>query len=198
MEITDEKRKAMADYLAGPLNRFMSAAEKGDIKTMKAALGEVASVDVHEPWYGRTALHCAAHSGSIEAIEFLVAAGAALNALDGNEMTPLMCACLTGRTKGSKAALVLLHHGADALYVRENDGMNAIKFALWGRCTRSVLKELLARGATPPEAEFQMVHLVGQASRVSAIRRWALWLFVIIGLAALWLVFLEIRKSTGG
>lgn len=198
MVVTEEKRKAMADYLAGPINRLMSAAEKGDIKTMKAALGEVASVDVHEPWYGRTALHCAADSGSIEAIDFLVTAGAALNALDVNEMTPLMCACSTGKMKGSKAALRLLHHGADALYVRENDGMNAIKFALWGRCTRPVLKELLARGATPPEAEFQVVNLVGQASRGSAIRRWVRWLLVIVGFAALWLVFLEIRKSTGG
>lgn len=159
MEITEEKRKAMAEYLAGPLNRFMSAAGKGDIKTMKSSLSEVASVDEKEPWYGRTALHCAADSGSIKAIEFLVTAGASLNSLDGNEMTPLMCACSTGKTKGSKAALLLLDHGADALYVRQSDGMNAMKFALWGRCSAELIEQLRALGACNPEPSFPIVHL---------------------------------------
>lgn len=159
MDITEEKRKAMADYLAGPLNRFISAAGKGDIKTMTSALSEVASVDEQEPWYGRTALHCAADSGSTKAIEFLVTAGASLNSLDGNGMTPLMCACSTGKTKGSKAALLLLHHGADALHVREGDGMNAMKFALWGRCSTELIEQLRALGACNPEPGFPIVHL---------------------------------------
>lgn len=159
MEITEEKRKAMADFLAGPLNRFITAAGKGDIKMMKSALSEVASVDEQEPWYGRTALHCAADSGSIKAVEFLITAGASLNLLDENRMTPLMCACSTGKIKGSKAALLLLYHGADALYVRESDGMNAMKFALWGRCSTEVIEQLRSKGANYPEPDFPIVHL---------------------------------------
>jgi hypothetical protein len=41
----------------------------------------------------------------------------------------------------------------------KDDGMDAIKFALWGRCTREVIKKLQAFGATQPAPDFRIVHL---------------------------------------
>lgn len=155
----DEMRKAMDDYLASPLRRLLSAAEKGDIKAMKVALDEGASVVAHDPAYGRTALHAAANGGSKNAVEHLIASGAPLDALDGNMMTPLMCACSTGKKKGSEVALLLLERGADPCYVRKDDGMDAIKFALWGKCSNEVIKRLQAVGASPPGPGFTIVHL---------------------------------------
>lgn len=127
---------------------------------MKAAIHEGASLTEPDPSYGRTALHAAANQGSKKAVEFLIALGAPLNVLDGNMMTPLMCACSTGKKKGSEVALLLLGSGADPRHVRQEDGMNAYKFALWGRCSDEVFEKLQAVGEQPPEPGFRIIHLV--------------------------------------
>ncbi|WP_084651921.1 ankyrin repeat domain-containing protein [Ottowia thiooxydans] len=176
-------------------NFLVSAASAGDLSRVRALLTDDLSVDARDSHYQRTALHVAAEEGHRDVVEFLVASGANLNLLDDTGLTPLMTACSGGR---SAVALFLIRSGADVLHLRPGDGMSALKFALWGRCARPVLKELLVRGATPPEDGFKVVHLVDPASRGGALRRWALGLFVIFGFAALLFVFLEIRKATGG
>ncbi|MGJ7558874.1 ankyrin repeat domain-containing protein [Variovorax sp. RB3P1] len=177
-----------------PSNFLVSAASAGDLSGVRKLIEQGLSIDARDSRYQRTALHVAADEGHKDVVKFLISSGASLNLLDDSGMTPLMAACSSG---SSTVALFLIRSGADVLHLRPEDGMSALKFALWGRCSRPVLKELMARGATPPEAGFQVVHLVGPEARGGAIRRWALRLFITVGLAALWLVFLEIRKSTG-
>jgi ankyrin repeat protein len=155
----DELRKVIEEFDSRPISRLIAAAERGDVKAIRAALDEGASVAEHEPLYGRTALHAAAGNGATKAVERLIAEGAPLDALDGNKMTPLMCACSSGKREGSEVALLLLESGADPLYTRDADGMDAIKFAMWGRCSDHVLQKLRESGAIPPGPEFKVVHL---------------------------------------
>lgn len=155
----EQRLRLIAEYLASPLGRLISASERGDVAAAKAAVDEGASVTEHDPFYGRTALHAAADGGSKNVAEYLVAYGAPLDVLDKNMMTPLMSACSKGKKSGSEVALLLLEKGADARYVRDDDGMDAMKFALWGRCTKEVIKKLQALGAAQPAFGFRIVHL---------------------------------------
>jgi ankyrin repeat protein len=157
---TDEIRSILQEYNKGPLSKLMSAAERGNVKLMRTAIDDGASVHERDPLWNRTALHAAASTGGGKAVEYLLSVGAPLNVLDGNQMTPLMNACSAGKKKGSASAIALLDSGADARYKREEDGMDAIKFAFWGNCSPDVLQKLLDAGAEPPEPDFRVVRLV--------------------------------------
>jgi len=154
-----ERRKVIAKYQANPLSRLISASERGNLKAAKAAVEEGASVTGHDAFEGRTALHAAADGGSKKVAEYLIEAGAELNILDKNMMTPLMNACSKGKKSGSGVALLLLEKGADACYVRKDDGMDAMKFALWGQCTEEVIRQLQNRGVKPPGPDCRIVHI---------------------------------------
>lgn len=158
MNDKEERLKVITEYQASPLSRLISAAERGNLKTAKAAVEEGASVTDHDPFYGRSALHAAANGGSKNVAEYLIASGAELNVLDNNMMTPLMSACSKGKKSGSGVALLLLEKGADARYVRKDDGMDAMKFALWGQCTEEVIKQLQNLGAKQPGPDFRIIH----------------------------------------
>jgi ankyrin repeat protein len=159
MNDKEARHRVIAEYLASPLSRLMSASERDNLTAAKAAVNEGASVTEHEPFYGRTALHAAADGGSKKVAEYLIASGAELNVLDKDMMTPLMSACAKGKENGSGVALLLLEKGANACYMREADGMDAMKFALWGRCTDEVIKQLQILGARQPGADFRIVNL---------------------------------------
>lgn len=140
--------------------QLVSAVENSDLSKTKELLQKGVAVSAHEPTRRRTALHAAADNGSAKFVSFLISAGADLNALDNNAMTPLMCACSKGKKNGSSAALLLIEAGADVGYIRAEDGMSAIKFALWGQCSNTVLEKLLALGAEPPSSDFRVIRLV--------------------------------------
>ncbi len=140
--------------------QLVSAVENSDLSKVKELLQKGIGVSVHEPVYQRTVLHVAADNGSTKFVSFLISAGAELNALDGNAMTPLMCACSKGKKKGSDAALLLIDAGADVRYIRTEDGMSAIKFAMWGQCSNAVLEKLIAFGAEAPPSDFRVIRLV--------------------------------------
>ena len=94
-----------------------------------------------------TALHLAATYGLVRPAELLVSSGAALDLLDGLELTPLMCACSCGGSDGSRVAMLLLIAGADATVVRQGDEMTALKFAA-KECKPEVIQTLIEKGAT--------------------------------------------------
>lgn len=162
------------------------AASMGNLALAKFFIDRGAIIDQLDK-RGRTALSHAAGHGKIPVVKLLVQAGADLSgalsaAVDGgyenivklllearapvNEiidpdlaMPPLLLACAKGKKKGSSIALLLLNAGADASYVRLDDGMSAVKFALWGQCDSKVFAELDKRGAPPAEEAFPVIRL---------------------------------------
>ena len=123
---------------------FLSAAANSNLKAMKELIAD--GVNVNAQPRGCSALHESARLGLLKSAELLIAAGADLNLLDKEETTPLMTACLNGKSKGSKVALMLLQAGADATVVRADDEMTALKFAV-KRSTPEVLQALIDAGA---------------------------------------------------
>jgi ankyrin repeat protein len=170
----------------GEFSPLTSVCGRGDLKLAKLLLKRGAEVDLKGK-YGVTAMSSAVRNGTIPAVKLLLDAGASLDgameaAVDGlriafvkflieagapldqvnrNGMTPLLLACSAGKKKGSEIAMLLLRAGADATYVREEDGMSAIKFGYWGygECSAEVFAELRARGAPEPESDFQILQL---------------------------------------
>lgn len=139
---------------------FVAAAGNSRVDVMKALIELGVDINFRDSRYNQTALHAAASTGSKKTVAFLIEKGASLDSLDGISMTPLMHACSRGKKIGSAIALLLLGHGADATFVRAEDGMTAYKFALWGKCLPEVLDSLRGAGAQLPEAGFQIIHLV--------------------------------------
>ncbi|KAL8725888.1 MAG: hypothetical protein Q9181_006248 [Wetmoreana brouardii] len=91
---------------------LFDAASNGDIKRLEAAL--LPSMDVNaleaDPLQGRAALHIAAESGSVPAIQFLLAHGAKVDLPNSECETPLHEAAFWARPEAIKA---LLNAGAD-------------------------------------------------------------------------------------
>ncbi|WP_440533074.1 ankyrin repeat domain-containing protein [Variovorax sp. YR566] len=151
-------------YVPGdpPANRIVAAGAAGEVPLIASLLQQGVPIDAQHTHYKQTALHAAADAGHLPAVGYLIDQGADLNALDNIEMTPLMHACSRGR---STVALRLMAAGANVEHERSDDQMTALKFALWGRCSRTVIRQLLAQGAKRPEAGFPIVHLSSEEPR---------------------------------
>jgi len=89
---------------------FTYDAAIGDLATVKAFLARGVAVDVRAN--GQTALHGAAVAGQVEVIEYLIAAGADINATDRLGASPLDVAI---SEKRPEAAAYLADHGAKAV-----------------------------------------------------------------------------------
>jgi len=142
-----------------PEYQLVSAAANNDLKKVKALIADGVDVSSHEPLYGRNALHAACKQGLSKMVPFLISVGASLDSLDDNSMTPLMCACSTGKKKGSSLAMMLMDAGADVKYVRKTDGMSALSFANWGQCSAEVINRLIELGAKPLPKDFVNLHV---------------------------------------
>ena len=94
-------RKEMADMIKNitlsPSERLFDSCWNGDLKSMKRDLLDGAKVDwMHKNLNGRTALHAAAFSGSLECCELLISKGATVNMQDAQGKTPQDWAILVG------------------------------------------------------------------------------------------------------
>src|SRR5687767_14936342 len=98
---------------------FVIATANSNHKAMKGLIADGVNINAQPDGY--SALHAAARMGLLRSAELLIAVRADLNLLDKLETTPLMTACLNGKTKGSQVALILLQAGADATVVRAGD-----------------------------------------------------------------------------
>lgn len=131
--------------------------------------GDVNGIASHS---GGTALHTAAGYGRIRSLNFLIQAGADLNATDRMDLTPLMNACHLGLVKGSRAALRLMDAGANVRYVRAKDEMTALKFAVRA-CHPEVIQALIDRGADvdgPPGTDQTALMIAARANNVEALK----------------------------
>lgn len=120
-----------------------------------------------------TPLHSAATYGRVKAARELIQAGADLNAVGDNDMTPLMCACCNGKKLGSQIALMLIEAGADVNSVRKSDDMDALSFAAADLCLPEVLQALIDHGAAvegPPGTDQTPLMLAARANHVEALK----------------------------
>ncbi|XP_049795989.1 poly [ADP-ribose] polymerase tankyrase-1-like [Schistocerca nitens] len=116
--------------------RLVQAAKQqavGELRALIAAGADVAARDGS----GRTALHCAAGWGDVEAARLLVGAGAAVDARTDGGWTPLHCAAANGHAEVAAALLVA---GADR-GATTGDGRTALDVAR--RCNQRRLVEML-------------------------------------------------------
>lgn len=117
-------------------------------------------------------LHAAVEAGSLKEVERLLGQGADLNALDDNDMTPLMSACANGGVRCMNIALRLIEAGADVNYVRVADEMTPLGFAAC-HSRPEVVKALLRRGAKvegPQGAQQTPLMLAARDNNVEAIK----------------------------
>ena len=121
------------------------AASNGSLKEIQLLLGDGIGFDGVAAYSKETPLASAAGSVMLKAVNFLIEKGANIGLPSGYQMTPLMNACHIAKTKGSKAALRLIEAGADVNYVREEDEMTALKFAVTD-CKPEVVQALIDRG----------------------------------------------------
>ena len=99
--------------------QWHQAAKVGDTAFLQQAhSSNSALLSHHKKGIGNTALHWAALRGHLESIEFLLVAGAAVNARNSSKATPLHKAASSGQLA---AVQRLLDAGADAT-VRDDDG----------------------------------------------------------------------------
>jgi ankyrin repeat protein len=149
---------------------FVSAAAHGNVKALTSLIAD--GVNINAQPSGASALHEASRLGILTSAKLLIAEGADLNLLDKEGTTPLMTACLHGKSKGSKIALMLLNAGADATIVRADDEMTALKFAV-KYSTPEVLQALIDAGAEvdgPPGTEQTALMIAARANNVEALK----------------------------
>lgn len=156
---------------------FVVAAARGMIPEMKALLADGADVDgilskFGGALHGGSALHTAARCGKVRVVDFLVTAGANLNLLNDDGLTPLMWACNRGKAEGSAVALRLIEAGADVRLVRKSDEMTALKFAV-GDCLPKVIQTLIDHGAQvdgPRGTKQTALMLAARKNKVASLR----------------------------
>jgi ankyrin repeat protein len=92
---------------------IIKAAKSGDVETIKTLIKSDPSLIEARDSDGSTPLHCATWKGQEKVAEFLVAAGADVNAINQNDhwgTTPLHAAAHANQ---AKIAQLLLDHGAN-------------------------------------------------------------------------------------
>jgi len=157
---------------ASKADAFSIAAANSLLREMKLMLADGHDINAIAPYCGGTALNTAAGYGFIRSVEFLIGAGANLNATDKNDLTALMSACSIGKKKGSRVAMRLIEAGADVKYVRASDEMTALKFAVES-CPAEVIQALIDHGAEvdgPRGTDQTALMLAARSNNVSALK----------------------------
>ena len=152
---------------------FFKAISNNDLKAAKCLIkNSDIDIDYSEPRLGKTPLSYSAYLGLTKCVDYLLSLNADINKPDGNDMTPLMVACSNGQVKGSKIALKLIESGANVNYVREEDEMTALKFAV-GSCKPEVIEALVQGGADidgPESSELTALMLAARNNNVEALK----------------------------
>lgn len=112
---------------------------------MQLLLADGVDINSIASYSKRTSLSAAASQGATKAVEFLLANGANVNALDADGSTPLRNACSFGKAKGYLVAQQLIAAGANVNIVRSDD-RTALKASIDGM-NPDLLQLLIDNGA---------------------------------------------------
>ena len=133
---------------ASKSTRLQKAAQKGDIKAVKALLAAGAEVNAKTKKGSWTPLHYAAWFGHTEVVKLLLEAGAKVNARDNYGKTPL---CRAARLHRNEAAKLLIEAGAD-VNIRDRAGDTPLDKAQREQ-TRQLLRKHGAKTGAELDAE---------------------------------------------
>jgi ankyrin repeat protein len=132
--------------VAEPRKEIIRAAKSGDLAKVKGLLATDAGLVHAQDTDGSTPLHCATWKGHVETVDFLLNAGANVNAQNSNEhwgTTPLHAAAHANQTAIAK---LLIEHGAD-LQAKDLDGKTPMHHTTFHKA-KAVAKLLQASGAS--------------------------------------------------
>lgn len=119
-----------------------------------------------------TPLHTAVALNKAREVQILIASGAKIDALDSNDLTPLMVACSNGKVLGSRIAMMLIDAGAAVNYGRQSDDMTALMFAAeYG--THELIQALIDHGAAvegPPGTDQTPLMLAARTGQVEGLK----------------------------
>lgn len=121
-------------------NPWFTAATSGSAADLDAAVKSGADVNAHESRDRNTPLHTAAMAGNVDAVRFIIAHGAAIDAVDEDGRTALMMCLHNSR---DAAAVVLVEAGAN-LEVADRTRNTALMFAA-RRGQVGAIKAMVAR-----------------------------------------------------
>ena len=141
-----------------------SAAKNGDLAAIERHLQDGANVDGIDPASGQTPLVWAALLGRVEAVNWLLQNGAAVNGRTKDGGTPLHAAAFLGRVEVAKR---LLQHGADTEAKNNNGGTPQVALAADWELTQ-YLAGLLQIELDARQVEAGRVEIAGLFGQASA------------------------------
>ena len=158
-----------------PFPPIHEAALECDVETLRRLLAEGVSPDATDV-IARTPLHCLCRSRNatgdlVACIKLLLDAGANLEAVDGDEWTPLHRAA---NVENVEIVSLLVEAGLD-VDAKTPDGETALYLAVYHRAT-SCVEVLLAAGASPNLREGHRLTPFDLALRREYHRMWPLFL----------------------
>ncbi|XP_067679248.1 uncharacterized protein [Haliotis asinina] len=124
--VVDVNKQNKAGYTPVMLASLAYIQTQGQIETVRRLFRQ-GDVNVRSTQAGQTALMLAISHGRTNMVEFLLDAGADVNARDNDGSTALMCACEHGHNDIVK---VLLSHPATDANLTDNDGSTALSIAM--------------------------------------------------------------------
>lgn len=131
--------------MAEPSKEFIKAAKQGDLAKLSTLLNSDPALLRASDTDGSTALHCAAWKGHLQVVQFLLQAGADVNAQNNNDhwgTTPLHAAAHANQTA---IAQLLLDAGAD-VHAKDMNGKTPLEHTTFHKATAAA-KLLTKHGA---------------------------------------------------
>lgn len=145
-------------FLNPTLMELFDLIRQGDLAAITSKVSETPSLVAQKDSRGFTPLVMATYSGHLKVAEYLLSAGADVNAQDAAGNTALMGTCFKGHTGMVE---LLLNRGAD-VNLQNFTGSTALIFAATYGQT-AVAKLLLAAGADPSLKDTQGMTALGHA-----------------------------------
>lgn len=138
----ERSTNAAPSPLQFPGENIWSAAKLGDLEALRGHVSNETDLDAQDPHTGFTALSWAILAGEVEVAEYLINAGADVNARNRDGTRPLHEAGFIGQ---DEIGALLLQNGA-AVDVKDEDGQSVLNYAQadWGD-TYSRVKKLQVR-----------------------------------------------------